>query len=222
MKPVKSISLFSVLLAFSAHLHAQRLIPGIEAGPAYRQTHYSKDIPIQFDPQLSVVSRVSLQIPIGTKGFSLKTAIQYTLNGNGGLYAVTYLQDSATYSTRIHNNLHYLGMPVLARYEFSFLQLRCFANAGPYAAYLLKAETKSYRYSDRSVQVFALDGLKNWDLGLNLGAGVRIPLYGALEGSVEWRSAFGLTNLANQNGGTGIYTRNGSLLFGLQYRIQTE
>lgn len=131
MKPVKSILLFSALFIISAQLHAQRLIPGIEAGLGYRQIHYGRDIPIQFDPQFSVVSGVSLQIPIGTKGFSLKTAVLYTQNGNGGLYAVTYPQDSATHCTRIHNNLHYLGMPVLARYEFSFLRLRCFANAGP-------------------------------------------------------------------------------------------
>jgi hypothetical protein len=106
-------------------------------------------------------------------------------------------QDGSVVSSS--NHYDYIQVPVMARYNSTLSNSdKCpiFFNAGPYAAFLLKSQTKQTGSNDWVDESYN-SGDKKPDFGIIFGGGVSVPFH-KFKLQLDLRYDMGLTELNNQ------------------------
>lgn len=122
-------------------------------------------------------------------GISVQPEINYLAKGRKNESTGTNLANETDYT------YHYLQVPVLCRYTARATD-KCslFLNAGPYAAALLKTETKS---SVGTENLSSNEDSKKPDVGILLGGGISVPVQ-KIRLEFDLRYEMGLVPLDNQ------------------------
>jgi opacity protein-like surface antigen len=148
-----------------------------------------------------------------TKSIAFIAEVNYELKGSKG----TLIYTSANSLDNIQQvnqqlQLHYITLPVMARYFIGKKGIKVFVNAGMYYGFLTEARI-SPKYSDLDLVV--TPGFKRNDIGLAGGLGMLVNVSKKIGISLEWRNHYGLTNtvsnLSNQ------YNRSNIVQLGVQY-----
>ncbi|MDR1756926.1 MAG: PorT family protein [Culturomica sp.] len=197
---MKKILLIAVMAAIACGTYAQKVTWGVRGGlnlpkVAFDTEGEAPDYKAKTGFHLGVVADLEI-----TGSFYLQPGLYLTTKG-------AQLEESegqASYEQKV--NLSYLQVPVLASYRFDLGDdLKLHLNAGPYLAYgvggKIKEETKwqggseenKYDAFGTSGEDTEKGGLKRFDAGLSLGAGVSIgKIYAGLNYDL------GLSNLAEE------------------------
>lgn len=145
--------------------------------------------------------------------FSLITGLEFTTKGLK--YKEIYEEDYY-YNTReisVTLNPIYLQIPIHAAYKIDIVpNTKIVFQAGPYVAYGIAGKaTVEERYVSEKVNVFSTGGLREFDFGLGLGAGVE---YGQIVAKIGYD--FGVINIGDSGEGK-LKNRNAFLTLGYNF-----
>lgn len=156
-----------------------------------------------------------------TKRFSLRTNLSFERKGSISTLQITDGQGTIIGETTFRNNFNYITLPILARGSFGD-KVKFIINAGPYVGFLIKETLIQEAFNEYpETKTNYTDYYKPLDFGLTTGIGFTLPITGDLLLSMEFRSNFGLYNIA----ATGVYqngliiTYSSNLLFGISYQL---
>ncbi len=153
----------------------------------------------------------------------LSIRMGFGLERKGVQNQYTYFNvNGSSYVSSIASNFDYLVLPLLLKLTLG-QQIRFFANAGPFAAYLLREQDVSpYGWNNsNSMKVNATANFKPFDFGLCLGFGLSVPVTEAMFVTAEFRGNLGFNNISRLEvyGGGSIKTSSSLVLIGLVHRI---
>ena len=186
-------SLFSVLAVFivltaAMPAHAQRWTGALKAGGAVTQFSGETFTNVEFDPSVGIVGGMTLGYDFGT-GLAILPEVLYVRKG--ARFDVL-LGDTPT---RIHSELTYLEIPVLAQYRFEtngYLHPKLFA--GPTIAFKLDSIIEFRSQGSDLIQEEEDDSIEDRDFGAVVGAGIEVEV-GDQRLSFEARASFGLADI---------------------------
>ncbi|WP_343636161.1 porin family protein [Fluviicola sp.] len=191
---------------------------GIEGGPNL-STFRAQEMPF-FDISPAVYGSGGFIFQYNTKKIlSFKTGFSYQRKGYQ-IKGLTFTDVDGNYleTGKAIVSLDYITLPLLVKASFG-KKTQFFINAGPYGGFLLSAKGRYiYNGQENQKETFTND-VQRWDFGVASGIGIAIPIKEAWKIHAELRNYFGLIDLSNSGGGTGIYTNTTDLRLGVVYRL---
>ena len=172
---------YSIFFLISSVGLAQRAQIGLRTGPGIAAFHglENGDTDFRFNPSIGMVFKFDNN---KRNKYSFQTELYYTKKG-----AKTYYNIANYYHGNIRFNLHYLEAPLIFNYH---VNRRFKLETGVYGSILLNSDfdyNGTFYYGYGSVNN---DDLNQFDYGLVLGAGIRIP-----RGTLSFRYQYGLNNI---------------------------
>ncbi|MGK4568757.1 porin family protein [Flavobacterium sp. 3HN19-14] len=194
------IILFFLLASFNCF--SQKIKLGINGGLNYSEIKGMEVTHYDYSGKIGFAAGISAEYFL-TKSWSLKADLAFERKSNKAKYSFTELifaDPSAfgtKYTVKVWNNLDFLTLPVLLKYNFG-KQKSYFVNAGPYIAYLLNAkhivDSNHDPENNFSSNDDATASFNRYDAGLTIGLGKVFKLDGS-DLAVEFRSNVGLKNI---------------------------
>ena len=174
---------FAAIFGMKSQAQDQALQFGVKAGvnlSNFTGDYESKDAKVGFNAGLTVDYALSPEI-------YLLSGLEFTTKG-----AKFKDEDNASVTA----NSYYLQLPIHLGYKFKVADdTKLVLHAGPYLAYGVGGKIKTKLGSLSTETDFFEDGVKRFDAGLGLGAGVEFGKF-----SVGLGYDFGLTKLADGDG----------------------
>lgn len=190
---------------------------GLEGGPNLSTLIGSSDIQHDFHPKIGASGGFIFQYNF--KNFlSLKTGFSYQQKGilvkndpfGWGL-------NNPIGDANVKTSLDYVTFPILVKATFGE-KVRFFANAGPYAGYLVGKQD----YVDFAGKKLTTRGdfsdVNRWDFGAVVGVGVTIPIRTYWEISIDLRNYIGMADITRSNTSK-YYTNTTDLRIGVAYKL---
>ncbi len=179
---------FLVVLTVARPAHAQRWTGALKAGGAITQFSGETLTSVDFDPRVGLVGGMTLGYDFGT-GFAILPEVLYVRKG---AYFDVLLGDIPT---RVHSDLTYIEVPVLAQYRFEtsgYLHPKIFA--GPMIAFMMDSRIEFRAQGSDLTQDEEDDSIESRDFGAVVGAGVEIEVSDQRL-SFEARASFGMADI---------------------------
>jgi len=187
-----SILLTSAMMLITAASFAQTTL-GLRQGAAITTLSAKGDLYNDNNVSYSYNAGVFATIPLNAY-LSVQPEVNYVRKGRCN--ETTELNTA----TKTDFLLHYMQVPVLLQYRNNQLLNKSasvfFINAGPYAGFVLKTQTRISESSEGGMLV-PVDDSKNTDWGAVLGIGIQTPIRGK-EVRFDLRYDMGLSEIANQ------------------------
>ena len=163
MKTKKLFSSLILLLMIATATNAQVRF-GLRGEVGLNKPSFSKDIvEVENLTGFKLGPTAEFQLPL------INLGIEGSLLYSNDKMNVTGISEGGVQSTVQKVSNHYLEIPVNLKYRFgSILPVKVFVAGGPYARFLLSGD--DVKISDATENIIA----KNFEAGINLGAGVEI------------------------------------------------
>jgi hypothetical protein len=140
--------------------------------------------------------------------------VNYELKGAQGSINYYNIVGDKVLSYNKQLQLHYVTVPVMARYSIGEKGIQAFVNAGMYYGYLAGAWVNP---QTKGISHDVTADFKRIDFGLASGVGMLLHFNNMYSISLEWRNNYGLTNVGAQS--TNQYNRTNLFQLAVQYHI---
>ncbi|MBI1223018.1 MAG: outer membrane beta-barrel protein [Bacteroidetes bacterium] len=189
--------ILAMVIASPVISQAQSMRFGIEAGPGMSILYGNDFIKQKNHSHPGACSGITFQYEFSNH-LSLKTGINYELKSSEtGQVEFTNQNGELLGTGKAVLNFNYISLPVLFRYEFGKAR-NYFVNAGPYAAYLMKSETKTVINTlTHTTEKFSVvvNGYEKFEYGLIFGVGYQRKINEHFIVSGEIRNNLGLSSI---------------------------